>query len=393
MSDPVELVIAGAGIVGLAHAYTAIQNGIPGHRIVVIDKDHRCVGASIRNFGFITISGQRAGDTWRRAMHARNVWAHVAPQAGIAIVHRGLWVLGRRALAQPVLAAFCNTDMGAQCELLSADEAARRAPWLQTDGAACALYSPHELRVESREALPRLARWLAEVHGVQFIWGQEVLAVEHGASHATVRTAHHSLQAARVLLCPGTELNGVAKPYLDVHFANHPKGNTVHLTRLQMLRVRPDTPLQLGSAAMADLSLVRYHGYADLPESKPLLAQLQQEEAQSLADGIHLIAVQSEDGSLVVGDSHHYANTPEPFAFEAVDQLILRHLHEAVRVGPCQVQERWTGVYPTGATTADGLGTDCLIVQPDANTRVVLVTSGTGASTAFGIAHDVFTNW
>ncbi len=388
-----ELVITGAGIVGLAMAYTAIQNGIPGHRIAVIDKDHRCVGASIRNFGFITVSGQRAGDTWRRAMHSRDVWAQVAPQAGISIIHRGLWVLGRRPLAQPVLQAFCQTEMGAQCELVSANEAAIRAPWLRTEGASCALYSPHELRVESRQALPQLAHWLAQVHGVQFCWGQEVLGIEHTSGSARVETSRQTIRAERVILCPGTELNGVAKPYLDAHFAQHPKGNTVHLTRLQMLRVKPEKPLTLGSAVMADLSLVRYHGYADLPQAQALRTQLELEETQSLADGIHLIAVQSEDGSLVVGDSHHYAPTPEPFAFEAVDQLILRHLHETLKLGPVQLQERWTGVYPTGATTPNGAGTDCLVVQADDHTRVVFVTSGTGASTAFGIAADLFTNW
>ena len=393
MTSTFDLAIIGAGIVGLAMAYTAIQSGTPGHRIAVIDKDHRCVGASIRNFGFITVSGQRAGDTWRRAMHSREVWARVAPLAGIPIVHRGLWVLGRRPLAQPVLHAFCQTDMGAQCELVSADEAGLRAPWLRTEGASCALYSPHELRVESRQALPQLARWLEQVHGVQFSWGQEVLGVAHTSGRSSVTTSMQTIHAERVILCPGTELNGIAKPYLDAHFAQHPKGNTVHLTRLQMLRVRPEKPLMLGSAVMADLSLVRYHGYADLPQARALRTQLAQEEAQSMADGIHLIAVQSEDGSLVVGDSHHDALTPEPFAFEAVDQLILRHLDETLNLGPVHVQERWTGVYPTGATTPGGAGTDCLIVHPDDHTRVVFVTSGTGASTAFGIAADLFTNW
>ena len=382
-----DLAIAGAGIVGLAHAVMAVQSGMPGQRIAVVDKDHRCVGASIRNFGLVAVSGQRAGDTWRRARVSREVWAALAPQAGIAVLQQGLWLLGTRALTLPVLEAFCATDMGAECELVSAAEAASRAPWLRTDGAACALYSPHELRVESRQALPLLAHWLQKAHGVQFFWGEEALAVESGAGYARLRTAKRTLAAERVLLCPGTELNGIAKPYLDAHFAAMHVANPLHLTRLQMLRVQPETPLKLGSAVMGDLSLVRYGGYADLPQCQPLLAQLQREEAQSLADGIHLIAVQSQDGSLVVGDSHHAAPSPEPFASEAVDELMMRHLHSTLKLGAARITERWTGVYPTGA------GTDCVIVQPNTHLRVVLVTSGTGASTAFGIAQDVLAGW
>jgi hypothetical protein len=51
------------------------------------------------------------------------------------------------------------------------------------------------------------------------------------------------------------------------------------------------------------------------------------------------------------------------------------------------VSERWVGIYPSSAST------DCLIDAPDDATRVVVVTSGTGASTAFGIAEDVFAGW
>jgi len=138
---------------------------------------------------------------------------------------------------------------------------------------------------------------------------------------------------------------------------------------------------------MSDLSLVRYGGYAALPEAQALRAQLDQEEAPSLAAGIHLIAVQSADGSLVIGDSHHTFDTPDPFASEAVDDLILAHAHKAMRLSEATVIERWTGVYPTGAAT------DCVIAAPNPQTRVVVVTSGTGASTGFGIAKEVFHAW
>lgn len=367
--DVFDLVVVGAGIVGLAHALMGARRG---WRVAVIERDQRCVGASIRNFGFITVTGQRAGDTWRRAHRSAQVWAEVAPAAGIDVVQRGLWVAARRAAAAEVLQAFRTTEMGCDCELLSPAAAQDRAPLLRADAAA--LYSPHELRVESRDAIPRLAAWLAEAHGVQFFNGEAVLAVEAGRVH----TARRSFRAERIALCPGTDLTGPALPWL-------PPG--LRLSKLQMLRLRPKSPVHLPAPVMADLSLVRYAGYAELPESRPLLRQLQQECPASLAHGIHLIAVQSADGSLVVGDSHHEDASPEPFASEAVDDLIVQHLHEALHLPPCDVLERWTGVYPTGH------GQDALIQAPEPGLRVVLVTSGTGASTAFGIAEEVVQRW
>jgi D-hydroxyproline dehydrogenase subunit beta len=372
MRESFDLIVVGAGIVGIAHAYTAARQGL---RVAVVERDHRCVGASIRNFGFITVTGQPAGDTWRRARASRAVWADVAPQAGIAIEHRGLWLLARRPNAAAVLRAFMATEMAEGNQLYDAAEAAARAPALRTEGATAAMYSPHELRVESRLALPRLAAWLGERHSVEFLFGEAVLEVQA----PRVRTARRTLHAERVVICPGTELNGVGAPSLAPH--------ALKLCRLQMLRVRPEPGFVLPAAVMGDLSLVRYGGYSALPAAAPLLEQLQEEEGASLAAGIHLIVVQSADGTLVVGDSHHNFATPEPFADDGVDRLILRHLRETLDLEQCEVVERWTGVYPTGAAS------DCVIEAPDAATRVVVVSSGTGASTAFGIAQEVFDGW
>ena len=72
----------------------------------------------------------------------------------------------------------------------------------------------------------------------------------------------------------------------------------------------------MNAAVMSDLGLVRYAGYAALPEAAALQRRLAAEQGAQLANGVHLIVVQSADGSLVVGNSHHYATTPDPFAPE-----------------------------------------------------------------------------
>jgi FAD dependent oxidoreductase TIGR03364 len=368
-----DLIVVGAGIVGLAHAYTAARRGL---KVCVVERDAACVGASIRNFGFITVTGQGAGDTWRRARRAREVWGEVAPAAGIATLHEGLWLSAFRPQALAVLEEFMGTEMAEGCELLGAAEAARRAPELQLDGAQGALYSPHEMRVESRTAIGLLARWLAEALGVSFRFGEAVLEV----ATPRVRTSRAMLHAERVAICTNTDLNGL--------FAERIAAHDLRLCLLHMLRVQPQPGFKLPGSVMSDLSLVRYHGYSKLPAATKLLAQLQEEEAEALANGIHLIVVQSADGSLVVGDSHHYGAAPEPFADQRVDEIILEHLYKTLKVAPgSRVSERWVGIYPSSATT------DCLIDAPDDATRLVLVTSGTGASTAFGIAEEVFAAW
>jgi D-hydroxyproline dehydrogenase subunit beta len=367
-----DLVVVGAGIVGLAHAYTAASRGL---RVCVVERDAACVGASIRNFGFITVTGQGAGDTWRRARRARAIWGEIAPLAGIATVHRGLYLSAFRSQALAVLEEFMTTEMGTGCELLGVAEAARRAPALRLEGAKAVLYSPHEMRVESRTAIDLLARWLAQTYGVVFRFGEAVLEV----ATPRLRTSRGELYATRVAVCTNTDLNGLFAERLSPH--------RLRLCQLQMLRVQAEPGFRLPGSVMSDLSLVRYHGYSKLHSAAPLLERIQREEGESLAHGIHLIVVQSADGSLVVGDSHHYAAAPLPFADQRVDELILEHLHKTLRLKQATVTERWVGTYPSSASS------DCLIDKPDDATRVVLVTSGTGASTAFGIAEDVFAGW
>ncbi|MCY1216902.1 D-amino acid dehydrogenase [compost metagenome] len=370
--DSFDVIVVGAGIVGLAHAYTAAQRGL---RVCVVERDAACLGASIRNFGFITVTGQAPGDMWRRAMHSRDVWQAIAPQAGIDIVHRHLWLAAYRPEAHAVLEAFLRTPMAEACALIDAVDAQERAPGLNLAQARSVLFSPHELRVESRTAVGLLARWLAEVHGVVFRFGETV----HEVETPRVRTSRGTLRGERVVVCTNTELHGL--------FAGRIATHDLTLCRLQMLRVQPEAGFRLPGAVMTDLSLVRYEGYSSLPEAAALRERLMQEERASLDHGIHLIVVQSADGSLVVGDSHHYGDAPEPFAIEAVDQLILRHLRSTLNLETAQVTERWTGVYPSSKTTP------CVIDAPDDATRVVLVTSGSGASTGFGIAADVFDAW
>jgi FAD dependent oxidoreductase TIGR03364 len=372
MDKHYDLIVVGAGIVGLAHAYTAAKRGL---KVCVIERDAACVGASIRNFGFITVTGQGAGDTWRRARRAREIWGEVAPQAGIEAVHHGLYLTAFRPQALKVLEEFMATEMGEACELLDVHEAARRAPVLRLHGAQGVLFSPHEMRVESRTAIGLLAKWLAQAHGVAFRFGEAVLEVQA----PRVRTSRGVLHATRVAVCTNTDLNGL--------FAERIAPHGLTLCLLHMLRVMPEPGFKLPGSVMADLSLVRYHGYSQLPAAVPLLEQMRREEGESLDNGIHLIVVQSADGSLVVGDSHHYGAAPEPFADERVDDLILRHLHDTLELRESRVTERWVGIYPSSPTT------DCLIDKPDDATRLVIVTSGTGASTAFGIAEDTFDDW
>jgi FAD dependent oxidoreductase TIGR03364 len=366
-SERYDLAVIGAGIVGLAVALAAARRGL---RVVVIDRDARANGASVRNFGFVTVTGQERATMWARARRSRTVWGEVAAAAGIPIQHSGLWMTARRPESLAVLEAFLATDMADGCRLLEPAEVRRRCPQLRAPGLLAVLESTVELRVESREAIPRLAAWLAEAHGVAFLRHTAVT----GIALPEVLTSRGPVRADRAAVCPGDDFQGLYAQRLDA-FA---------LTRckLQMLRLA-DPGFRLPACLMSDLGLARYPGYALLPAAAALRARLGREQPGQLEHGVHLIVVQSADGSLVVGDSHHYAATPDPFADSAVERLILDEFRAALGIDAPPTVERWVGTY------ASAPDRQVLIDAPERDVRLAIVTCGAGASTAFAIGEEL----
>ncbi len=144
-----DLAVVGAGIVGLAHVLAAARLG---KRVVVIDRDAQANSASVRNFGFVTVTGQARGEVWRRARRTSAIWDEVAAQAGIPVVQRGLTLLAQRPEARAVLEAFLDTEMGEGCGWLDAGQLDDRLP--KGARGLGALTSVVDLRVESRAAIP-----------------------------------------------------------------------------------------------------------------------------------------------------------------------------------------------------------------------------------------------
>lgn len=362
MSGSFDIAIVGAGIVGLAHALAAARDG---RRVIVVDRDAQANGASIRNFGFVTVTGQEQGDVWRRARRSRDVWLALAGPADIAIEQRGLTMIAQRPEARAVCDAFLATDMAEDCTWLDRSAAEALLGDIRPAQLEGVLSSAVDIRVESRTAIPKLASWLAETHNVAFERGVAVRQVEQGQ----LETSNGIIRAAEIIVCPGDDLTTL--------FPDALAGIT--RCKLQMLRLA-SPGYKLPGAIMSDLSLVRYLGYAALPAAQTLRQRLETEQPDHLANGIHLIVTQSADGSLVVGDSHHYDATPDPFADARVDDLILDEFQAVFGQVP-PVIERWTGTYASAASHSR-------VTSPVPGVWVVTVTSGTGASTSFALAEE-----
>ena len=360
-----DVVVVGGGIVGLASAYAAVKKGLS---VAVVERQSQNKDASVRNFGFVTVSGQRRGEHWQRAMHSRNVWAEVAPKAGIQVEHRGLHMLMQRPEAVDVAEAFLKTEMGKDCRLLTPSEINEVVPYLKKGEGV--LYSPHELRVESNTAIAKLAHWLEQVQGVDFYNQTTVTSVDLPEVH----TSRGVLKTEHCVVCPGADFTSL---YPDVLATTKAK-----MCTLNMMRVMPKQAFKLNAAVMSDLSFARYDGFAQLPEAEPLKNLLDDIQSVERLAGVHLIVVQSADGSLIIGDSHDYSDRELPFRDTRIDDLIINEFHRVMGVGEIDITQHWLGVYPSANEVV-------FKTSPEKGVVIGSVTGGTGASTGFAFGEEL----
>ena len=369
LSGVFDLAVVGAGIIGLSCARAAALKGL---RVIVLDRDLECSGASVRNFGFVVATGQERGTAWARARRTCAIWEELAQQAEFPILQRGLWLTTRRPEAVPVLEAFLKTEMGEGCKILSRAAARACCGEMVNEGVQAVFRSSIDLRVESRQAIPKIATWLAARFGVIFLRQTAVLT----AVPPRIETSRGVVEAGAIVVCPGDDMVSLYPERIAKYQASR--------CQLQMLRLE-DPGFRLPGVVMSDLGLIRYAGYSALPEAAPLRTRLEAEQGEHIRAGIHLIAAQSADGSLIVGDSHRYTSTPDDIRDERVDQLILEEFSAATGRSPPAVRERWLGTYACADRSM-------FVDAPARDVRLVMITSGSGASTGFAIGEEVVTD-
>jgi FAD dependent oxidoreductase TIGR03364 len=358
-----DLVVVGAGVVGLAHAIEAHARGLS---VVVVERDARAVGASVRNFGHVGTTLQ-GGEAAAYAAAARERWLSLAPKAGFEILEAGTVVVARNEAELAVLEEFAGEQPGV-ARLLGPGQVRALFP-LATPEVVGGAHLPQDLRIDPREAIPSLAAWLESV-GVRFAWNTHAGSVGEGVVH----TSRGDFYGAGIVYASGHDLDRLFPDIAEAH--------GVQRCLLHMFEVAPPRNVRIGPAILTGTGMLRYPALAAMPSVAAVRAEMEEHQAELLDQAVNLMLTQRPDGSLVLGDTHSYDRTHQPFDDERVAELLLR---EGSRLlgAELTVRRRWRGIYAESPTT------DFLIAQPHPGTRVVSVTSGIGMTTALGLAPTV----
>jgi FAD dependent oxidoreductase TIGR03364 len=375
MTAEYDVGIAGAGIVGLAHAYHLAKRGL---RVVVFERGAKAQGASVRNFGMIWPVGQPLGSRYDLALGSRQHWLEVLGGSGIWHKQCGSLHLAYHDDEAEVLREFVAESAGTNrlVELWTPAQVAARFPAVVQSGLRAALWSPTELAVDPREVIGQLPVWLARTYGVQFRFGTPVLGYDE--THVVTPDGDHRVR--RLLICTGIDFRELApRAFAD---------NGLVPCKLQMMRSQAfGTHFRLGSHLAAGLTLRHYASFAHCPTLPKLVKRLDEQYPEHVRYGIHVLVSQNGIGELTIGDSHEYGDAVQPFDNVHIDQLILDYLRTFLIVPDLRIVSRWHGVYlkhPTEPYVVARLGSNVLVVTG---------TGGMGMTLSFGLAEQVITEW
>ena len=369
MSQPYDVIVIGAGIVGLA---LARSHAIRGRSVLVVDREDRTVGATIRNFGLVWPVGQPPGTRFERARQSAQIWNELAVEAGVEIHATGSLTLAHSDLELRVLREFAAA-FGKGIEVLGPEEAGRRSPAVRTEKLVGALFSPHEHTVNPRTAPAAIIRWLSEHAAVQFRFGLVATRVEPGVVTFADGTR---AEADQIFVCSGPDLRTL--------FPRELAAAGVTVCKLQMLRTAPQPAgWKLGPALCAGLTLAHYDAFALCPSLTELKQHFAQARAEEMRWGVHVLVSQNGDGGLTLGDTHEYGATHDPFQREALDRLVLAYLDEFACIPERSIAEHWTGYYPKLAGKSE------LVLNPMPGVTLVNALGGAGMTMSFGLAEEI----
>ncbi len=378
MMKKYDFIIVGAGILGLAHAYHALKKG---KTVLMLEKNDKAMGASVRNFGQIVPSG--FGCKWQSfGRDSLEIYQQIQSEYDIQVKREGSVYLASNEEELQLLTELqqINQSNDYPSKLLTAEECLAIYPMIHKNYCVAGLQFEQELKAEPMLTISLLTKYLVHILGMEIRYNTFITDIY---SNDQAAIAFDSLGekyiGEHLLLCTGDDFQTLY-PWIY-------KKVDLELVKLQMLELIPQESFIRGNI-LTGWTIRRYESFQECPSFKDIK---EKEDAQSLQRmyGIHLLFKQNIDGSVIVGDSHEYGKPDKISGLKLhessdfINEFILHHASLILHLD-MSVRRSWIGCY------SQVRHDEIFNHRIDSRVRIVTGIGGKGMTASFGWAKAHF---
>ncbi|RDC61850.1 TIGR03364 family FAD-dependent oxidoreductase [Adhaeribacter pallidiroseus] len=370
-----DLIIVGAGVLGAFHAYFALQQGL---KVLLLEKDPRPTEATVRNFGQIVPSGMADGDWFTYGRNSLDTYKNIQAQYDISIRQNGSTYVASSEMEMQVLLEKQQQyqEQDYSCQILTAAQCRERLPVLKASYCAGGLFFPQEVTAEPTTLIHRLLEFMVTRLSLDYRPATPIIGCTANDSICEVRDVfNNSYTATRVIICSGRDFKFL---FPDVF-----RTSDLQICKLQMLATYPLPQVVLPGSILTGLSIRRYYAFKSCPSYANL--KLAEVAADLQQWGIHILFKQAQDGSIIIGDSHEYADTTasQELDYSVEDEInsaILREAQQILDLPDWRMKRSWNGYYSQSKSAE--------IFEHVIDQKIHIVTGigGKGMTTAAGYA-------
>lgn len=339
-----DLIVVGAGNLGTFHAYHAL---LKGKSVLMIEKDSEPIEATVRNFGQIVPSGQALENWFEYGRESLAIYKNIQTKFDITVRQNGTYYFAsddqEMSLLEETRPLFKLQNYPST--LLNRKSCYDRFQNLNTDYYKGGLFFPEEISVEPRTMVHRVRQFLIQDFGLEFLNNTVVKNCDIENGICKVQTSDNQLfYAEKVAICSGYELK--------ILFPEIFKQSQMKVCKLNMMQTFPMPEMKLNGNILSGLSIRRYDSFKSCISYNNLTTPEWQKPYQQW--GIHILFKQAMNGSIIIGDSHEYANVDEnaklPISIDMeINELILKEAKRMMTLPNWKIHQYWAGYYAQAA--------------------------------------------
>jgi len=340
MNKKVDLVVVGAGVLGTFHALHAASLG---KSVLLTEKDIYPVQATVRNFGQVVPSGM-SSEWFEYGVASTTLYKKIQNVFDIGIRQNGSVYIAsdesEQQLIHELKAVMESRDY--ECELLSQKNCVEKWPALKADYCREALYFPQEISAEPSITIYKLIEYACAAYP-NLSYRPATTIIDCLINNSEVKVVTHQrelISAEKVVVCNGADFK--------ILFPDQFRTSGIEVSKLQMLRTKPMPHVQLEGNILTGLTIRRYESFAELPSYATIATP---EHLHTLKQwGIHILFKKGIDGSIIIGDSHEYAdvNNMDDLGYDIkhpVNELMLCEAERIVQFDVRNIAATWAGFY------------------------------------------------